>query len=51
MQPTTFENLEDARQEITLRATMWRSLREWQDMNEAWIGTAFKNIDSGEIAK
>lgn len=51
MQPTPFENLEDARQEITLRATMWRSLKEWQDMNEGWIGTPFKDIDSGLIAK
>jgi hypothetical protein len=26
MQPSVFENLDDARQEITLRAQMWRSL-------------------------
>ena len=49
MQPTQYENLEDARQEITLRATMWRSLKEWQDKEEEWIGTRFTEIDSGAI--
>lgn len=30
---------------------MWRSLKEWQEMNEEWIGTPFKQIDSNTIAK
>ena len=35
----TFENLEECREQMTLRSLMWRSLNEWQDMNEVWLKT------------
>lgn len=51
MQPTVFENLDEARTAVSLRATMWRSLAEWNKMNEEWIGERFRDIDAGAIAK
>ena len=36
-----FENLEECREQMTLRTLMWRSLNEWQDMNEVWLKTQF----------
>jgi hypothetical protein len=28
-QPTVFENLDDCREQLTLRCLMWRSLKDW----------------------
>ena len=28
---------------------MWRSLNEWQDMNEVWLKTQFAVIDAADI--
>ena len=28
---------------------MWRSLREWQDMNEGWLKTRFGKVDAADI--
>lgn len=33
-QPTVFEKLDATREEMTLRCVMWRSLHDWQQMNE-----------------
>lgn len=51
MQPHVSENLDEARTAISLRATMWRSLAEWNKMNETWIGEEFSRIDANAIAK
>jgi len=28
---------------------MWKSLNEWQDMNEVWLKTGFTKVDAGDI--
>jgi hypothetical protein len=35
-QPTPFLQLEDCREQMTLRCLMWRSLNEWQALVEIW---------------
>ena len=30
---------------------MWRSLRQWGEMNEEWVATRFADIDPAAIAK
>jgi len=44
-----FENLEECREQMTLRCLMWRSLNEWQDMNEVWLKTQFAKVDANDI--
>ena len=36
---------------MTLRCLMWRSLKEWQEMNEVWLKTRFNDIDAKSIQK
>jgi dynein heavy chain len=50
-QPTIFENLEDCREQLSLRCMMWRNLNEWQEKTEIWKKTPFQEIDSNAIAK
>ena len=50
-QPTVFKNLEDCREQLTLRCLMWRSLSQWQDLNEEWYKTVFASVDAKAIAK
>lgn len=50
-QPTVFENLDQTREELTLRCLMWRSLNTWQDMNEKWYKTQFSQVEAKDIAK
>jgi DNA repair exonuclease SbcCD ATPase subunit len=45
-QQTVFENLEDCREQITLRCLMWNSLDEWSQMNEKWKKTQFSLVDA-----
>jgi dynein heavy chain len=35
--PTGFENLEELREDFTLRQLMWRSLKDWEELTEKWI--------------
>lgn len=49
VQATHFENLENLREQLTLRCMMWRSLREWEERTEAWIKEKFNNINAKEI--
>ena len=51
VQPTVFEFLDEARQDITLRVLMWRSLKQWNEMNEQWINQQFSSIDPAAIGK
>jgi hypothetical protein len=37
--PSVFENLEECREQMTLRCLMWRSLNEWQEYNDKWYKT------------
>jgi dynein heavy chain, axonemal len=49
-QPTVFENLDTARDELGLRCLMWRSLNDWNDMSEKWFKTPFGSVDAAFIA-
>jgi hypothetical protein len=49
-QPTIFEEMDVLREALTLRCQMWRSLKEWEDLQEQWIKTQFNNIQAKEIA-
>ena len=48
---TAFDNLEDVREALTLRALMWRSTAQWDDLEEAWISQQFNSIDAQLIDK
>ena len=37
--PTVFDNLDVLRENLTLRCLMWRSLKEWEDLQDTWIKT------------
>jgi|LauGreDrversion4_2_1035121.scaffolds.fasta_scaffold02802_17 dynein heavy chain len=50
-QPTIFEELDSLREDLTLRCLMWRSLQEWQELQEMWIKTQFNAIQAKEIAQ
>jgi len=34
---------------MSLRALMWRSLNEWQGMNEDWLKTQFSKVNAADI--
>ena len=48
--PTVFEELDTLREDLQLRCIMWRSLKEWEELQEIWIKTQFNNIQAKEIA-
>jgi dynein heavy chain len=48
--PTVFENLDDCREAVDLRCTMWRSLHQWQEMTEKWKTTQFSDVDAKAIS-
>ena len=37
--PTVFEELDQLREDLQLRCIMWRSLKEWEELQEIWIKT------------
>lgn len=49
-QPTIFDELDILREDLSLRCIMWRSLKEWEELQEIWIKTQFNNIQAKEIA-
>ena len=48
-QPTVFEHLEQCREELSLRAEMWKSLNSWKKMEENWYQTSFSQIEAQDI--
>ena len=48
--PTVFEELDTLREDLNLRCVMWRSLKEWEELQEIWIKTQFNNIQAKEIS-
>ena len=48
--PTIFDELDTLREDLSLRCVMWRSLKEWEELQEMWIKTQFNNIQAKEIA-
>jgi dynein heavy chain, axonemal len=49
--PTVFEELDSLREDLSLRCVMWRSLKEWEELQEIWIKTQFNNIQAKEISQ
>lgn len=45
-----FENLEETRDQMSLRCLMWRNLNKWQEYNDKWYQTQFSAIDTDAIA-
>lgn len=45
-----FDNLDGLRENIVLRALMWRSLKEWEELTESWNKTQFNGINAKDIA-
>jgi len=41
MNPTPFDNLDQTREDITLRCLLWRSLQQWEDKTDTWTKTQF----------
>jgi len=48
---STFENLDKLREEFNIRAAMWRSLKEWEELTAKWVKTQFSQIDAPSIEK
>lgn len=48
--PTVFEELDSLRDDLNLRCIMWRSLKEWEELQDIWIKTQFGNVQAKEIA-
>ncbi|PCI26914.1 hypothetical protein COB52_05615 [Candidatus Kaiserbacteria bacterium] len=47
--PTMFENLDQLREDFNLRALMWRSLKQWEELTEGWAKQKFDSIDAKSI--
>lgn len=50
MNQTAFENLDQLRDELKIRADMWRSLSTWEDKQQEWIKLQFSAIDAKYIS-
>lgn len=49
--PTVFEELDTLREDLSLRLVMWRSLKEWEELQETWIKTQFGSIQAKDISQ
>ena len=49
MPATQFNNLENLREQLSLRCLMWRSLNEWEERTDAWVKETFSNINAKDI--
>ena len=50
MNQTPFENLDVLRDDLKIRADMWRSLSTWEDKQQEWVKLQFAAIDAKGIA-
>ena len=46
---TRFESLENMKLDLSLRFTMWKSLKEWKDLITTWKDGKFTDINTEEI--
>lgn len=49
MEVTRFEDLENLRQDLNLRLSLWSSLDEWEYLASQWIDTPFSKIEAEHI--
>jgi dynein heavy chain, axonemal len=47
---TSFENLDQLRDDLRIRADMWRSLSTWEEKQEEWVKLQFSKIDAKNIS-
>jgi dynein heavy chain len=50
MDVAQFMNVEELKQESTVRASLWRSLHQWDELKNGWVNSAFESIDVDEIS-
>jgi len=50
MNQTAFENLDQLRDDLKIRADMWRYLSTWEDKQQEWIKLQFAQIDAKDIS-
>jgi hypothetical protein len=43
---TTFDDLDELREDLLNRCLMWRSLRDWEIYRKAQLATAFNEVDA-----
>lgn len=51
MNQSSFENLEELREDFKIRADMWRSLSTWEEKQQKWIKLQFSMIDAKSISE
>ncbi len=49
MEPVEFAIVDEVREGLSLRADLWKSLREWNILTERWTSQQFATINSKEI--
>lgn len=47
---SSFENLDQLRDELRIRADMWRALSTWEDKQQEWVKLQFSKIDAKSIS-
>ena len=48
-QPSMFDNLDQLREDLSLRSLMWRSLKEWEELTDKWVNQKFAEISADDI--
>ena len=51
IEPTVFESLPLIKEGLNLRAELWRSLKDWGMLTQAWIAHPFATINAREIGE
>ena len=49
LQVSTFENVRSLRNELDLKQSMWRSLKEWKELTNEWTICRFREINPEEM--
>ena len=50
-QPTIFSNIDELKEQLEARWTLWHSLQEWKDLKEHYEKQLWNDIDDDEIKK
>lgn len=45
-----YSSVEELRNELNLRITLWKSREEWKSISEEWLSIPFRNINAKEIS-
>ncbi len=46
---TPFDNIEKLKEDLSLRSLMWKSTKEWEELQDSWVRQPFKDIDAKGI--